>query len=153
MSGYVPFSLSISLFSFQGIIDEEREITSTDSPFKSAIDRIFHDVLVNCGVPMNTIDKNSHNILRWFKYLTTSFMPMLVVWSNLLLGNLFCKLLFTSFSCISIGDLTRHRRRLVRSWECIVMNKEEQRTTGMSERRMGIVKRVQLGNILRRPRD
>ena len=44
-----------------------------------------------------------------------------------------------------IGDLTRHRRRMVRSFESIVLHNEEQRTTAISERRMGIMKRNQLG--------
>lgn len=44
-----------------------------------------------------------------------------------------------------IGDLSRHRRRMVQSFESILLLSEEQRTTATSERRMGILKRVQLG--------
>ncbi|CAF4309019.1 unnamed protein product, partial [Rotaria magnacalcarata] len=54
-------------------------------------------------------------------------MPTLPIWSNLLLG-----------------DLNRHRRRIVRSYESIIRLNKEQRTTAISERRMGIVKRNQL---------
>ncbi|CAF4192665.1 unnamed protein product [Adineta steineri] len=42
------------------------------------------------------------------------------------------------------SDLTRHRRRLVRSFERLYIPTPEQRTTSISERRMGIIKRIQL---------
>lgn len=43
------------------------------------------------------------------------------------------------------GDLSRHRRRIVRSFESLAVMEPEQRTTAISERRMGILKRAQLG--------
>jgi hypothetical protein len=46
---------------------------------------------------------------------------------------------------LRIGDLTRHRRRVIRSFERIHIPHSEQRTTAISERRMGILKRTQLG--------
>ncbi|CAF5202705.1 unnamed protein product, partial [Rotaria magnacalcarata] len=55
-------------------------------------------------------------------------MPTLPIWSNLLLG-----------------DLTRHHRRIVQSFERVFITLPEQRTTAISERRMGILKRTQLG--------
>ncbi len=68
------------------MIDEEQELAATDSPFKSHIDEIFDNALKTCGIPNTEIGKANHGIMRWFKYLTTSFMPTLAVWSNLLLG-------------------------------------------------------------------
>ena len=47
-----------------------------------------------------------------------------------------------------IGDVRRHRRCIVRSFERLSMTEPEQRTTAISERRMGILKRAQLGNIM-----
>ncbi|CAF3829497.1 unnamed protein product [Rotaria sordida] len=43
------------------------------------------------------------------------------------------------------GDLTRHRRRIVQSYERILIMSPQQRTTAISERRMCILKRTQLG--------
>ena len=52
-----------------------------------------------------------------------------------------------SLSSVSFvkGDLTRHRRRMVRAFESVIIDNEEQCTTAISERRMGILKRHQLG--------
>lgn len=58
--------------------------------------------------------------------------------------NIIISSLFTFYL---IGDLTRHRRRLVRSFERLGISSPEQRTTANSERRMGILKRTQLGKI------
>ncbi|CAM4769922.1 unnamed protein product [Rotaria magnacalcarata] len=114
------------------IVDEEKEANATDSPFKSIINGTFHDVLATYSISITEIrDKKSRGILKWFKYLTASFMPTLPIWSNLLLG-----------------DLNRHRRRIVRSYESIIRLNKEQRTTAISERRMGIVKRNQLGGVV-----
>ncbi|CAF1488393.1 unnamed protein product, partial [Adineta steineri] len=110
------------------ILDEEEETNRTNSPFKSVINDIFGDALSMTGVSIDDVSKNSGSgILKWFHYLTKYFMPTLAVWSNLLLG-----------------DLTRHRRRLVRSFERLYIPTPEQRTTSISERRMGIIKRIQL---------
>ncbi|CAF2090284.1 unnamed protein product [Rotaria magnacalcarata] len=114
------------------LIDEEKEANATDSPFKSIINGTFHDVLATYSISITEIrDKKSRGILKWFKYLTASFMPTLPIWSNVLLG-----------------DLNRHRRRIVRSYESIILLNKEQRTTAISERRMGIVKRNQLGGVV-----
>ena len=43
-----------------------------------------------------------------------------------------------------IGDLSRHNRRVVRSYERMTISHLEQRTTAISERRMGILKRTQV---------
>ncbi len=43
--------------------------------------------------------------------------------------------------------MTRHRRRLVRSFERLGISLPEQRTTSTSERRMGVLKRTQLGKM------
>lgn len=48
---------------------------------------------------------------------------------------------------VETGDLSRHGRQLVQRFEGMIVDNEEQKTTGISERRMGIVKRVQLGKI------
>jgi hypothetical protein len=91
-------------------------------------------------------DGTSGGILKWFKYLTTYFMSTIPIWSNLLLGNA-SHSAAKSIEIISlhIGDLSRHSRRMVRSFEGIIIHNEEQRTTAISERRMGILKRNQLG--------
>jgi hypothetical protein len=75
-------------------------------------------------------------------------MPTSVVWSNLLLGNMLNSLhILRSILSFYAGDMLRHRRRMVRSYETMIIHKEEQRTTAISERRMGILKRTQLGRI------
>jgi hypothetical protein len=70
------------------VIDEEKEANSANSPFKSAFNRIFYDALTDCGLSVEEFQgTTTRGILKWFKYLTTSFMPTAVIWSNLLLGN------------------------------------------------------------------
>jgi hypothetical protein len=53
----------------------------------------------------------------------------------------------TLLTIFFIGDLTRHRRRTVRKFERFCVGQHEQRTTAISERRMCILKRVQLGKL------
>jgi hypothetical protein len=91
--------------------------------------------------------RTSGGIMKWFKYLTTYFMSTTPIWSNLLLGNA-SHVAAKSIGIISLylGDLSRHSRRMVRSFEGVIIHNEEQRTTAISERRMGILKRHQLGN-------
>ncbi|CAF3514356.1 unnamed protein product [Rotaria sp. Silwood1] len=110
------------------VIDEEQQVNSMDSPFKSTITKLFHDVLSLYSISMKQVnDKSSRGILRWFKYLINSFMPTTPIWCNLLLGN-----------------LTRHTRQIINLFESISIINEEQLTTAISERRMCIVKRIQL---------
>ncbi|CAF3205771.1 unnamed protein product [Rotaria sp. Silwood2] len=112
-------------------IDEEQNANATNSPFKFTINQIFSDILKSYGISMEEVrNKNSRGIFKWFKYLTTSFMPTLPI----------CHILLFA----SVGDLSRHSRQMVYSFEAIIINNEEQRTTANSERRMGIVKRNQL---------
>ncbi|CAF2137982.1 unnamed protein product [Rotaria magnacalcarata] len=111
------------------VIDEELEANATNSPFKSAIQKIFQDALDVIGISIEEAQGVPlQSILKWFKYLTNFFMPTLPIWSNLLLG-----------------DLTRHHRRIVQSFERVLITLPEQRTTAISERLMGILKRTQLG--------
>ncbi|CAF0802050.1 unnamed protein product [Rotaria sordida] len=109
-------------------IDEEQQANSIDSPFKSTITKLFYDILRLYSISIKQVhDRSSRGILRWFKYLIVSFMPTTPIWSNLLLGN-----------------LSRHSRQIIHSLESITTTNEEQLTTAISERRMCIVKRIQL---------
>jgi hypothetical protein len=70
------------------IIDEEEEANTTDSPFKSVINRIFQDALDLTGISIEeAFGATSRGILKWLKYLTKFFMPTSPIWSNLLLGK------------------------------------------------------------------
>lgn len=72
----------------QVVIDEEEEMNSTNSPFKVVLNEIFENCLKDVGISVDEAEKPArHGILRWFKYLTTSFLPTIPVWSNLLLGR------------------------------------------------------------------
>ncbi|CAF4076111.1 unnamed protein product [Adineta steineri] len=111
------------------IVNEEEEANTTESPFKIVVNQIFQDVLTDTGIQVEEVfGISSRGILQWFKYLTKFFMPTLPIWSTLLLG-----------------DLTRHRRRIIQSFERMRNTHPEQQTTAISERRMGILKRTQLG--------
>ncbi|CAF4164381.1 unnamed protein product [Rotaria sp. Silwood2] len=119
---------SFSRVSKKLVVDEEKEANATDSPFKIDINNIFRDAIHIIGVSLeDVLGTASQGILRWFKYLINFFMPTLPIWSNLL-----------------IGDLGRHRRRIVQSYERILIMNPQQKTTAISERRMGILKRTQL---------
>ncbi|CAF1441600.1 unnamed protein product [Adineta ricciae] len=131
------------------VVDEEQETNSTDSAFKTTINEIFSHTLSACNLSNEDMSgKNCHGILKWFKYLVKYFMPTLPIWSNLLLGKRISLVHTISKSTVYSfeGDLTRHRRKIVRSFERIISQTPEQRTTAISERRMGILKRTQLGN-------
>ncbi|CAF4732383.1 unnamed protein product [Rotaria sp. Silwood1] len=108
------------------VIDEEQEANATNSPFKSVIKKIFHDALNITGILVEEAQGVAlQSILKWFKYLTNFIMPTLPIWSNL--------------------DLTRHHRRIVQSFERVLIMLPQQQTTAISERRMGILKHTQLG--------
>ena len=54
------------------------------------MNQIFFDALAIYGISMDEVHgKASNGTLKWFKYLTTFFIPTLPVWSNLLLGIIF----------------------------------------------------------------
>ncbi|CAF2647209.1 unnamed protein product, partial [Rotaria sp. Silwood2] len=115
-------------FDYDDIADDQEQneqfstYISQTTPSRKKNDR------VNIGISIDEARKPArHGILRWFKYLTTSLLPTIPTWSKL-----------------RICDLSRHRQRLVRSFECLMIQEPEQRTTANSERRMGILKRAQL---------
>ncbi|CAF5126582.1 unnamed protein product, partial [Rotaria sp. Silwood1] len=111
------------------IVDEEQETNSTNSKFKTVINKIFYDALIDTGISKEDVfGARASGILKWFKYLNRYFMPTAPIWSNMLLGN-----------------ASRHRRLAVKSFENFCVAQLEQRTTAISERRMGILKRTQLG--------
>ena len=130
------------------MVDEEQEANATDSPFKSIVGQIYRETLIGMGISVGTVSGDEcKGILRWFKYLTHYFMPTAPIWSNLLLretNSLHCHCCYPSV-IHTLGDLNRHRRRVVRSFERFGVTEPEQRTTAISERRMGILKRAQLG--------
>jgi hypothetical protein len=65
-------------------------INATDSPFKVILNEIFEQCLKDFEISLDEARKPArHGILRWFKYLTTSFLPTIPVWSNLLLGEFY----------------------------------------------------------------
>jgi hypothetical protein len=74
----------------QVVLDEEQETNSTNSPFKSDINKNFRDALATTGISTeDAFGKSTSGILKWFNYLTKYFMPTSPVWSNLLLGKNF----------------------------------------------------------------
>ncbi|CAF1538595.1 unnamed protein product [Didymodactylos carnosus] len=111
-------------------IDEEAELNSFNSLFRTTFNRIFEQCLESRGNAVN-IKKETTMRMKgncdWLTYLNKNFMPTVAIWSNLLLGN-----------------LKRHCSK-VRSFNRFLLDKEIQRTTANSERRMGILKRTQLG--------
>jgi hypothetical protein len=48
---------------------------------------------------------------------------------------------------LNTGNLSRHRRAAAKSFESFCIAQLEQRTTAISERRMCILKRTQLGKL------
>ncbi|CAF3777950.1 unnamed protein product [Rotaria sordida] len=98
------------------IVDEEKETIGTNSKFKTVINKIFYDALIDTGVSKEDVfGARSSGILKWFKYLNRYFMPTAPIWSNMLLGN-----------------LSRHRRVAVKSFENFCVAQLEQRTTAIS---------------------
>lgn len=80
----------IKVLFFKIVIDEEQLTNATDSPFKSVLNGIYEECLNTVGISTKQAQKSSGNgILKWFKYLTTSILPTIPIWSNLLLGKFF----------------------------------------------------------------
>lgn len=84
----IIYDISYTFFFIEKtILDEENETNSTNSPFKSIINDIFRDSLIMMGISIDDASrKSTSGILKWFNYLNTYSMPILPVWSNLLLG-------------------------------------------------------------------
>ena len=53
---------------------------------------------------------------------------------------------FISIILLGTGDLIRHRRHVIQPYERILIMSSQQRTTAISERLTGILKRTQSGN-------
>ncbi|CAF1368369.1 unnamed protein product, partial [Rotaria sordida] len=114
------------------IVDEEQETNGTKSKFKTVINKIFYDALIDTGISKEDVfGARSSAVLKWFKYLTRYFMPTAPIWSNMLLGN-----------------LSRHRRLAVKSFENFTIAQLEQRTTAISERRMDVLLSIIIPDML-----
>ncbi|CAF0954609.1 unnamed protein product [Adineta steineri] len=113
------------------VIDEEKELNEFDSPFKNDLNTIYYEcceesIKIN-GTPSST-DKISKGSRMWLLFINQRCMPTVAIWSNLLLGN-----------------LSRHGQSSVHAFDTLLVSTHDQRTNAISERRMGIVKRTQLG--------
>ncbi|CAF4854420.1 unnamed protein product, partial [Rotaria sp. Silwood1] len=74
------------------------------------------------------LDKAAKSARQWLAYFNQHCIPTVAIWSNLLLGN-----------------LSRYVVSSIRAFDNLLLNKHDQRTNAISERRMSIVKRTQLG--------
>ncbi|CAF2986039.1 unnamed protein product [Rotaria sp. Silwood2] len=128
------------------MVDEEQETNGTTSKFKTVINKIFYDALIDTGISKEDVfGARSSGILKWFKYLTRYFMPTAPIWSNMLLGkSFFFKINILLFMMFNMGNLSVQRRLAAKSFKNFCIAQLEQRTTAISERRMGIFKRTQL---------
>ncbi|CAF4455530.1 unnamed protein product [Rotaria sp. Silwood2] len=128
------------------MVDEEQETNGTTSKFKTVINKIFYDALIDTGISKEDVfGARSSGILKWFKYLTRYFMSTAPIWSNVLLGkSFFFKINILLFMMFNMGNLSVHRRLAAKSFKNFCIAQLEQRTTAISERRMGIFKRTQL---------
>ncbi|CAF1548036.1 unnamed protein product, partial [Didymodactylos carnosus] len=116
--------------SLRSIYDEEAELNRLPSQFKKELQHIFDAVhQQDYHVIKNEHLKQHDSNLKWLSYLLKNVLPTCAIWSSLLLGN-----------------LSRHK---VQSAEKIILDKNIQRSTANSERRMGIVKKMELGGIVR----
>ncbi|CAF0912387.1 unnamed protein product [Adineta ricciae] len=113
------------------IINVEKELNEIDSPFKRDLSVIYYECceesIKMIGKPSST-DKVSKGSRIWLLFINQRCMPTVPIWSNLLLGN-----------------LSRHGRESVHAFDALLVSTHDQRTNAISERRMGIVKRTQLG--------
>ncbi|CAM4754078.1 unnamed protein product, partial [Rotaria magnacalcarata] len=113
------------------IIDEEEELNKADSPLKQELQAIYNEWLTTCikyNGAFSSFDKASKGTRQWLSHINQQCIPPIPIWSNILLGN-----------------LSRHGTSTVRAFDNLLLSSHNQRTNAMSERRMSIVKRTQLG--------
>ncbi|CAF4649122.1 unnamed protein product, partial [Rotaria magnacalcarata] len=115
----------------ESIIDEEEELNKADSPLKQELQAIYNEWLTTCikyTGAFSSFDKASKGTRQWLSHINQQCIPPIPIWSNILLGN-----------------LSRHGTSTVRAFDNLLLSSHNQRTNAMSERRMSIVKRTQLG--------
>ncbi|CAF2075054.1 unnamed protein product [Rotaria magnacalcarata] len=115
----------------ESIIDEEEELNKADSPLKQELQAIYNEWLTTCikyNGAFSSFDKASKGTRQWLSHINQQCIPPIPIWSNILLGN-----------------LSRHGTSTVRAFDNLLLSSHNQRTNAMSERRMSIVKRTQLG--------
>ncbi|CAF3628835.1 unnamed protein product [Rotaria sordida] len=115
----------------KSIIDEEEELNKADSPFKRELQAIYNKCLEACIKNygnLSSSDKAVKGIRQWLSFINQRCIPTIPIWSNLLLGN-----------------LSRHGTSAIRAYDNLLLSSHDQRTNAISERRMSIVKRTQLG--------
>lgn len=85
---------------------------------------------------------------QWLAYLNQRCIPTIAIWSNLLLGkytDLHHAPASFSLSLFIVGNRSRYVTSSVRAFDSLLLKTHNQRTNAISERRMAIVKRTQLG--------
>ncbi|CAF3717580.1 unnamed protein product [Rotaria sordida] len=113
------------------IIDEEKQLNEIDSNFKIDLQKIYYECYeknIKSTASSSTLDKAAKSVRQWLAYFNQHCIPTVAIWSNLLLG-----------------DLSRHVISSIRAFDNLLLNQHDQRTNAISERRMAIVKRTQLG--------
>lgn len=123
-----------------------------DSSFKYDLQQIYNQCRENHVRSTNShpssASKANKSAQQWLAYLNQRCIPTVAIWSNLLLGiyrsaSQRCIVLFPSL-CI-VGNMSRYVTSSVRAFNRLLLNTHNQRTNAISERRMAIVKRTQLG--------
>ena len=94
----------------------------------------------------SSANKTNRSVLQWLAYLNQSCIPTIAIWSNLLLGIPSCIIVTHLVLYVyTLGNLSRYVTSSVRAFDSVLLNTHNQRTNAISERRMAIVKRTQLG--------
>ncbi|CAF3269861.1 unnamed protein product [Rotaria sp. Silwood2] len=115
----------------KSIIDEEKLLNEFDSNFKNDLHKIYNECYENhvkSAASNSSLDKPAKSIRQWLTYFNQNCIPTVAIWSNLLMGN-----------------LSRHITSSAQAFDNLLLNTHDQRTNAISERRMCIVKRTQLG--------
>ncbi|CAF4150543.1 unnamed protein product [Rotaria sp. Silwood2] len=122
---------SISSRSHPSVTNKSLELNEADSPFKEELQTIYYECveayIKNYG-DLSSSDKIRKGIRQWLSFINQRCIPTIPIWSNLLLGN-----------------LSRHGTSAIRAFDNLLLSTHDQRTNAISERRMSIVKRTQLG--------
>ncbi|CAF2146068.1 unnamed protein product [Rotaria magnacalcarata] len=117
---------------FAWIIDEEKQLNEVDSNFKKDLQQIYHECYQDNAKSIAEISSSANKAAKsarqWLAYINQYCMPTVAIWSNLLLGN-----------------LSRYIISSIAAYDKLLLNTHDQRTNAISERRMAIVKRTQLG--------
>ncbi|CAF4455987.1 unnamed protein product, partial [Rotaria sp. Silwood2] len=120
-------NLDHNVFDSKRTMEKMKQLNRSYS-HRTSVNKSCYEKNIKSTLSSSTLDEAAKSVRQWLAYFNQHCIPTVAIWSNLLLGN-----------------LSRHVTSSIRAFDNLLLNKHDQRTNAISERRMSIVKRTQLG--------